>query len=128
MKMNKTILNAKLCVDVAVMKANFFIKVTNQFAFSTFLVHHKKQRRGKAVQMTAEKALEQNGERTLYVPTTFGAMKVKYRGQLYVYHFTRNSIARYRCDCFEKLKCPATIIIKKKFSYPVNLQHNHEPL
>lgn len=72
-----------------------------------------------------EEILKQEGSLTVYVPTTSGAMKVRFEDHLFVHHYTRNLIARYRCALFEKKKCPASIVVKEKSTYPCNVIHNH---
>lgn len=73
-----------------------------------------------------EEILKRKSSKTVYVPTTYGAMKVRFENYLYTHHYTRNRIARYRCDSFEKLKCPAAIIVKESKTYPSTLaKHNH---
>lgn len=76
--------------------------------------------------MTVEEILKQKGSPTEYVPTSHGAMKVRYNDFLFIHHFTRNCVARYRCALFDKQKCSASIIIKQKLSYPCHTVHNHD--
>ncbi|KAG5672368.1 hypothetical protein PVAND_002500 [Polypedilum vanderplanki] len=74
-----------------------------------------------------EEIFKRPSMKTVYVPTTFGAMKVFYKDYLFTHHYTRNRVARYRCDCFDKHKCPATIVVKESKTYPgVIIEHNHE--
>lgn len=71
-----------------------------------------------------EEILKQEATRTAFVPTNHGAMKVKYQNHLFVHHFTRNRIARYRCEHFDKKKCSAIVFVKEGFTYPHN-HHSH---
>lgn len=74
--------------------------------------------------------LNQVGTKTKFVPTNFGAMKVEYKNYLFVHHFTRNQIARYRCEFFEKHKCSAQVLVKGGLTYEHSAlkNHNHKPL
>lgn len=75
-----------------------------------------------------EEILKRPGEKTDFVPTNFGAMKVNYKNYIFSHQYSRNRIARYRCDSFDKLKCPAAIIVKGSITYPCNqIEHDHPP-
>lgn len=76
--------------------------------------------------MSIEEALKQTGSKTELIPTSFGAMKIRYEDHVFIHHFTRNSIARYRCALHESMRCPASIIIKEKLTYPFITSHNHQ--
>ena len=78
-------------------------------------------------QITIEEALSRPGSKTLFVPTTSGAMKVRLGDYLYTYHYRKDGIARYRCLLFGKSKCPASVVIKGLLTYPFNVEHNHAP-
>lgn len=76
-----------------------------------------------------DEILKKPGEKTYYVPTKFGAMKILYNNYLFTHHFSRNRIARYRCEAFDKSKCPATIVVFNSTTYPGNTtEHNHAQL
>lgn len=73
-----------------------------------------------------DEILKQPGEKTNYVPTKFGAMKIMYKNYLFTHHYSRNRIARYRCESFDKSKCSATIIVVNSQTYPgCSIEHNH---
>lgn len=106
-----------------------FFAVKSQKSPQTSTKPPRKQRLKpqKQIEMTIDEILKQPGTNTAYVPTSFGAMKVSFNGFLFAHHFTRNCIARYRCDHHDKSKCPASIVIKEKLTYPHNSHHNHRP-
>lgn len=56
-----------------------------------------------------------------------GAMKIKYENFLFSHHFSRNRVARYRCEFLEKTKCPVMVFVKEGLTYPHNefFKHNH---
>lgn len=71
--------------------------------------------------------LKQDGSKTVFVPTMHGAMKIKYENFLFSHHFSRNRVARYRCEFLEKTKCPVMVFVKEGLTYPHNefFKHNH---
>lgn len=96
------------------------------FTVSTSSVKRKPRAKLQKQQaMTVEEILKQPGTQTIYVPTNFGAMKVQFNDYLFIHHYTRNCVARYRCTNFDKSKCPASIVIKEKLTYPCHAVHNH---
>lgn len=80
-------------------------------------------------ELSVVQMLSQKGIPTLYIPTSVGAMKVLYtvdgRGHHFDHHYTRNSIARYRCSKHKSEKCLATIVVKEKLTYPGISTHSH---
>lgn len=76
-----------------------------------------------------DEIFKQPAKKSLFVPTSHGAMKVQFADYHFVHHFTRNRIARYRCESFDKLKCSAIVFVKDGCTYPHNQfsSHNHQP-
>lgn len=98
-----------------------------QFIFSfTGQIKSVKSKATKSEDLSIEEAFEQKGQNTKYVPTTYGPMKVNLNNFLFTYHYTRNGITRYRCESFKNSKCPASILVKKKLTFPTNENHNHQ--
>lgn len=61
----------------------------------------------------------------MYVPTVVGGMKIAYDDHIFTHHYTRQSVARYRCIMFDKFGCQAAIVTKNKLTYPVEREHTH---
>lgn len=114
-------------------KSNFLVlKFLNTNYFFLFIILAKKTSVRKSNKKPATKKddldmiLKQPGEKTCYVPTKFGAMKIMFKDYLFTHHYSRNRVARYRCEAFEKSKCPATIFVFNSMTYPgASVEHNH---
>lgn len=91
--------------------------------------YRKRDKKKKEQEMSVGQILMQPGTPTVYIPTVFGAMKVFYtvdgRGHHFNHHYTRNSVARYRCSKHESDECLATVVVKEKLTYPGISEHSH---
>lgn len=54
-----------------------------------------------------------------------GPMFLKFGDYLYLPHYKRAGIAYWRCQNFTKTDCPARVLVKDKFTYAIDVAHNH---
>lgn len=59
------------------------------------------------------------------IPTSTGGMRIKYDGYEFEHHYTRKTVARYRCVFHTTTKCNASIVTKDRNVYPYITEHDH---